>query len=58
MIDVNNLNDVIKMSKSTGPHTRHKILTTSSVRKTLLQKLTDSTGPDTLQVYVNDHVSQ
>lgn len=54
MIDVNNLNDVIKMSKSTGPHTRHKILTTSSV----LQKLTDSTVPDTLQVYVNDHVSQ
>ncbi|XP_061196504.1 uncharacterized protein LOC133204775 [Saccostrea echinata] len=52
---VNKLNDLMKrMSKNAGLPDNKKI-TNTSVRKTLVQRMTDSNVPDTLQVYVTGH---
>lgn len=54
-IGVNKLNDIMKkMSKNAGLP-ENKRITNTSVRKTLVQRMTDSNVPDTLQVYVTGH---
>lgn len=54
-IGVNKLNDIMKkMSKNAGLPDNKRI-TNTSVRKTLVQRMTDSNVPDTLQVYVTGH---